>query len=301
MESNETVRRRRSRGTAVGARCRSASRTACATCTSAATRSRAACASRAPDELVLSYTRSMLAFCCSCRCRGAWCNVGLGGGSLAKWIHRHLPEAQQVVLELDPRVIARARGAIFTFRPTIRGCGSSRADGASPGCAASGLLRRRSWWTATTGARRRRELATPRVLRRRAPRCCEAARRAGREPVGQRSPIRLSICRASRRLRRADLLRAGGAARQCHRDGVQATGRRARAGTSCAQRADRLEAAYGLEFGEFVGALKRLNRPRRDAAVYLAPWLRAGSAGARRAVRSAARFMKESLQQQVIG
>jgi spermidine synthase len=36
-------------------------------------------------------------------------NIGLGGGSLAKWIYRHLKGTQQLVLELNPRVIACAR------------------------------------------------------------------------------------------------------------------------------------------------------------------------------------------------
>jgi spermidine synthase len=36
-------------------------------------------------------------------------NVGLGGGSLAKWIYRNLPRVEQVVLEINPRVIACAR------------------------------------------------------------------------------------------------------------------------------------------------------------------------------------------------
>ena len=62
-----------------------------------------------PDELVLSYTRSMLAFLLFGPEPRRIVNVGLGGGSLAKWIHRHLSVAEQVVLELNPRVIACAR------------------------------------------------------------------------------------------------------------------------------------------------------------------------------------------------
>ena len=63
----------------------------------------------APDELVLSYTRSMLAFLLFVPEPRRLVNIGLGGGSLAKWIHRHLRDAQQVVLELEPRVISVAR------------------------------------------------------------------------------------------------------------------------------------------------------------------------------------------------
>ena len=62
-----------------------------------------------PEELVLSYTRSMLAFLLFVPEPERVVNVGLGGGSLAKWIHAHLRAAQQVVLEIDPRVITVAR------------------------------------------------------------------------------------------------------------------------------------------------------------------------------------------------
>src|SRR5262245_19890318 len=63
----------------------------------------------APEELVLSYTRSMLAFLLFVPEPQRVVNVGLGGGSLAKWIHAHLRDAQQVVLEIDAGVIAVAR------------------------------------------------------------------------------------------------------------------------------------------------------------------------------------------------
>jgi len=63
-----------------------------------------------PTELVLSYTRSMLAFLLFMpQAPARLVNVGLGGGSLAKWIHRHLRSTQQVVIELNPQVVACAR------------------------------------------------------------------------------------------------------------------------------------------------------------------------------------------------
>lgn len=62
-----------------------------------------------PTELVLSYTRSMLAFLLFADEPARLVNIGLGGGSLAKWVHRHLQATQQVVLELSPAVIACAR------------------------------------------------------------------------------------------------------------------------------------------------------------------------------------------------
>jgi spermidine synthase len=62
-----------------------------------------------PIELVLSYTRSMLAFLLFAPEPARVVNIGLGGGSLAKWIHYHLRDTQQLVLELNPKVISCAR------------------------------------------------------------------------------------------------------------------------------------------------------------------------------------------------
>jgi spermidine synthase len=62
-----------------------------------------------PDELVLAYTRSMMAFLLFIPEPQRVVSVGLGGGSISKWIYRHLPQAEQVAIELNPRVIAVAR------------------------------------------------------------------------------------------------------------------------------------------------------------------------------------------------
>jgi spermidine synthase len=66
-----------------------------------------------PYELVLSYTRSMLAFLLFAPEPRRLVNIGLGGGSLAKWIHRNLRTTEQLVLELNPRVIACARTQFY--------------------------------------------------------------------------------------------------------------------------------------------------------------------------------------------
>jgi len=63
----------------------------------------------APDELVLAYTRSMMAFLLFVPEPQRVLSVGLGGGSINKWMYRKFPAATQVVLELNPRVIAAAR------------------------------------------------------------------------------------------------------------------------------------------------------------------------------------------------
>ena len=62
----------------------------------------------APDDLALAYTRAMMA--------GLLFNpephdvtlIGLGGGSLAKYIYRQLPQTRMVALEIDVRVVAAA-------------------------------------------------------------------------------------------------------------------------------------------------------------------------------------------------
>ena len=62
-----------------------------------------------PDELVLAYTRSMMAFLLFVAEPRRLVSIGLGGGSVNKWIYRQLPQTRQVVLELNPAVIAMAR------------------------------------------------------------------------------------------------------------------------------------------------------------------------------------------------
>jgi spermidine synthase len=60
----------------------------------------------APDELLLSYTRGMMAFLLFNRQPKSILMIGLGGGSLAKYCHRILPDAKLTVLEIDADVIA---------------------------------------------------------------------------------------------------------------------------------------------------------------------------------------------------
>ena len=61
---------------------------------------------RHPDRLHLSYTRLMMGFVLFVPSPQAVGLIGLGGGSLAKFIHRQWPESQIDVAEIDPRVIA---------------------------------------------------------------------------------------------------------------------------------------------------------------------------------------------------
>ncbi len=62
-----------------------------------------------PWTLELEYTRAMLTFLLFQPNPEDIALVGLGGGSIAKFIHRHLPEAQLTALEINPDVVAAAR------------------------------------------------------------------------------------------------------------------------------------------------------------------------------------------------
>jgi spermidine synthase len=59
-----------------------------------------------PDELQVDYTRTMMGFLLLAPQPGRIAMIGLGGGSLAKFCHRHLPSARVTVVENNPGVIA---------------------------------------------------------------------------------------------------------------------------------------------------------------------------------------------------
>ena len=63
----------------------------------------------APDRLVVDYTRSMLGALALVPRPAAIGMVGLGGGSQAKFIHRHLPDTRLEAIENNPDVIALRR------------------------------------------------------------------------------------------------------------------------------------------------------------------------------------------------
>jgi spermidine synthase len=59
-----------------------------------------------PQRLELAYTRKMMAFLLFQPNPKRILLIGLGGGSLAKFCHRHLPRARITAIEIDPTVIA---------------------------------------------------------------------------------------------------------------------------------------------------------------------------------------------------
>jgi spermidine synthase len=62
-----------------------------------------------PNDLELSYTRSMMAFLLFVPAPTEILMIGLGGGSLAKFVVEHLPGARTRVVEVNPRVVSIAR------------------------------------------------------------------------------------------------------------------------------------------------------------------------------------------------
>ncbi len=62
-----------------------------------------------PWVLELEYTRAMMAFLLFQAAPGDIALIGLGGGSIAKFIHRNLPACRLSALEVNPDVVSAAR------------------------------------------------------------------------------------------------------------------------------------------------------------------------------------------------
>jgi spermidine synthase len=83
-----------------------------------------------PFALDLEYTRAMMAFLLFQREAKAVTLIGLGGGSIAKYIHRHLPASHLTALEINPEVVAAAR-AYFMLPPDDERLAVITGDGAA--------------------------------------------------------------------------------------------------------------------------------------------------------------------------
>ena len=59
-----------------------------------------------PYALEFAYTRKMMSFLLFVHQPRQILMLGLGGGSLAKYCHRHLPSTRTTVLEIDPHILA---------------------------------------------------------------------------------------------------------------------------------------------------------------------------------------------------
>lgn len=67
----------------------------------------------APNDLELHYTRSMMAFLLFHPEPREILMVGLGGGSMAKFVHHYMPGCRTTALDINPQVIAIARSHFF--------------------------------------------------------------------------------------------------------------------------------------------------------------------------------------------
>ena len=63
----------------------------------------------APDELELSYTRAMMSWLLFAPKPSDVLMIGLGGGSLARFVHERLPDVRVTAVEVNEQVVAAAR------------------------------------------------------------------------------------------------------------------------------------------------------------------------------------------------
>ena len=82
-----------------------------------------------PWDLELAYTRAMMGFVMFNPLPEQVLMIGLGGGSLAKFIRKHREQTHVTAVEIDPRVIAAARGQ-FELPPNDATLDVIEADGA---------------------------------------------------------------------------------------------------------------------------------------------------------------------------
>jgi len=82
-----------------------------------------------PWDLELAYTRAMMGFLMFNSTPQEVLMIGLGGGSLAKFLRRQRPQTRITAVEIDPRVIAAAR-AHFELPPDDATLAVVEADGA---------------------------------------------------------------------------------------------------------------------------------------------------------------------------
>ncbi|WP_374350055.1 polyamine aminopropyltransferase [Chitinimonas sp.] len=83
-----------------------------------------------PYELVLGYSRCLFAFLLLREPPREMVMIGLGGGSIPKFIHRHIPETRCTTIELLPQIIAVAR-SMFCLPPDDERLKVIQGDGAA--------------------------------------------------------------------------------------------------------------------------------------------------------------------------
>jgi len=82
-----------------------------------------------PDELALDYTQAMMAFLLFQQQPRDVLMIGLGGGSMARYMHQRMPRTRSTVVEINPKVLAAAR-SLFHFPEDDARLAVAIADGA---------------------------------------------------------------------------------------------------------------------------------------------------------------------------
>lgn len=67
----------------------------------------------APNDLELAYTRYMMGFLLFHPEPENMLMIGLGGGSLAKFVYHQIPQTKTTVVEIDPQIVTTARNYFF--------------------------------------------------------------------------------------------------------------------------------------------------------------------------------------------
>ncbi|MDO5687413.1 MAG: polyamine aminopropyltransferase [Neisseria sp.] len=62
-----------------------------------------------PSELVLSYSRAMMAWLLFTDEAQHLTHIGLGGGSMVRWLDAHFPDLHQLAIEINPKIVAVAK------------------------------------------------------------------------------------------------------------------------------------------------------------------------------------------------
>jgi len=209
-----------------------------------------------PNDLELAYTRSMMGFLLFNEWPERVLMVGLGGGSLAKFIYHRMPRARVEVIEINPQVVAVARRHFHVPADDAR-LAVKVGDGAicisQPGEAADAIV-----VDGYDGRSQAAELSSRDFY--------EACRRR----LNDRGVLVVNLWGNDRRfndyLQRIETaFPAGTLCLPAERPGnIIVFAFRDPAGSphwdELALKARALEARYGLEFGRFVRSLRKMNR-----------------------------------------
>jgi spermidine synthase len=68
---------------------------------------------KAPNALELAYSRGMMCFLLFSNSVKNVLSIGLGGGSVPKYIHANCPEMMQTIVEINPQIITIARSHFY--------------------------------------------------------------------------------------------------------------------------------------------------------------------------------------------